>query len=131
MKFLFGSSAKVIQALIRDGFRCVVTRIYDLRFASVPYITMTDKELLAAGGVVRTECAHIVPDSTYFNLTASSPDKVWPFSGFLDLIPHLGLFCLCVGSLEAVRVHCRRLEWRESAFFVQCDDNAEGCSRLL
>jgi hypothetical protein len=45
---------------------------------------------------------------------------------FLDLIFYLcveGLFCLCVSSLEAVRVRCRERQWREGAFIVQCDDN--------
>lgn len=59
------------------------------------------------------EYAHIVPDSTYFNMIANSLDKVWPFAGVLDLIPHLGLFCLYVCSLEAVRVQFRQLECRE------------------
>ena len=81
-------SVNLIQALVRDGFRCVVTRIYDIRFESVPYITVTNEEVLAVGGTVRTDCAHIVPDSTYFNVATNSPDKVRPFSSFLDLIPY-------------------------------------------
>jgi len=64
---------------MRDGFRCVVSGIYDVRVLSVPYITVTKEEILAAagcvGGVVHTACAHIVPDSTYFNVTVNSPDK--------------------------------------------------------
>jgi hypothetical protein len=133
--FFHGSSANAIQALIRDGYRCVVSGIYDSiadSEDSEEKLSITKAEIMAAGGKVFTECAHIVPDcTTYFNVTGSS-DKVWPFSSFLDLIFYLcveGLFCLCVGRLEAVRVRCRKHQWREGAFIVQCDDDGAKCSR--
>ena len=101
-----------------------------MKVSSASDITVTDEEVLAAGGEMHSERAHIVPDSTSFNVIANS---VWPFSGLLDLMPYLCverlLFCLSVGCLEAVRVQC--LEWPESASVVQCDDDAEGCSRFL
>jgi hypothetical protein len=85
-KFFLDSSANAIQALIRDGYRCVVSGIYDSiadSEDSEEKLNITKAEIKAAGGKVFTECAHIVPDSTYFNVTDSS-DKVWPFSSFLD-----------------------------------------------
>lgn len=50
-----------IKALERDGFRCVVTGEYDHKNA--------DREIvIAAGGGVPTHCAHIIPDSTFFDV---------------------------------------------------------------
>jgi hypothetical protein len=54
-----------IQALERDGFRCVVTGKYDLKAS----MNISEQEVIAAGGAVNTECAHIVPDSTYFDVS--------------------------------------------------------------
>jgi hypothetical protein len=68
-------------------------------------MNITYEERRAAGGVVYTECTHIVPDSTFFTVTGNSLNNVWPFSCFLDLIPYLcvdRLFCLCDSSLETV-----------------------------
>ena len=64
-----------LQALIRDGYKCVVTRTYDeCAFSFV------DSELVLAADVpIHTELAHIVPQSTYFNVSStpgSSSDKV-------------------------------------------------------
>ncbi|KAF8261702.1 hypothetical protein EI94DRAFT_1605390, partial [Lactarius quietus] len=55
-----------IQALRRDGYRCLITGTYDLRVDSVPDIIVDDQQAQAHGGAY-TECAHIVPESTYFN----------------------------------------------------------------
>ncbi|KAF8256792.1 hypothetical protein EI94DRAFT_1638264, partial [Lactarius quietus] len=54
------------QALRRDGYRCLITGTYDLRVDSVPDIIVDDQQAQAHGGAY-TECAHIVPESTYFN----------------------------------------------------------------
>jgi hypothetical protein len=127
-------SAKAIQALIRDGFRCIVSGRYDANIDLVPYMNVTYKEIMEARGVVYTQCAHIVPDSTYFTVNGNSLNNVWQFSCLLDLIPYLcvdRLFCLRVGSLEVVRVQYRHPPRRESAFFVQCDDDAARCSRIV
>lgn len=53
------------QALERDGLRCVVTRKYDLAASR----SISEKQVIDAGGAVNTECAHIVPDSTYFDVS--------------------------------------------------------------
>ncbi|KAJ3731422.1 hypothetical protein DFJ43DRAFT_1132519 [Lentinula guzmanii] len=44
-----------VKALIRDRYRCVITGIYDL--------SMRETQL-----TVHLKCAHIVPDSTYFDV---------------------------------------------------------------
>ncbi|KAN0140517.1 hypothetical protein V8E53_001726 [Lactarius tabidus] len=66
------------QALIRDGYRCVVSGIYDSiadSEDSEEKLSITKAEIKAAGGKVFTECALTVPDSTYFNVTGSSDKK--------------------------------------------------------
>ncbi|KAF8125459.1 hypothetical protein EV363DRAFT_1402453 [Boletus edulis] len=58
------------QALIRDGYKCVVTGIYDA-MAEVDNTTAMD-------GTVHTELAHILPESTCFNVSdtrTSSPEE--------------------------------------------------------
>ncbi|KAF8427200.1 hypothetical protein L210DRAFT_3565195 [Boletus edulis BED1] len=60
------------QALIRDGYKCVVTGIYDA-MAEVDNTTAMD-------GTVHTELAHILPESTCFNVSdtrTSSPEEVF------------------------------------------------------
>lgn len=59
----FGSSANAIQALIRDGYRCITTGLYD----HSPNSGITDGEMIATGGACITRCIHIVPDSVYLN----------------------------------------------------------------
>ncbi|KAF4586503.1 hypothetical protein EYR38_010782 [Pleurotus pulmonarius] len=55
------------QALIRDGYRCVISGVYDILAESqLPGISL---EQLDAVGEVNTQCAHIVPASVRFNLT--------------------------------------------------------------
>jgi hypothetical protein len=63
------------QALVRDGFRCIVTGKYDM----ASDISHVDKNAVREAGVVNTECAHIVPESTYVdvsNTPTSPPHKV-------------------------------------------------------
>ncbi|KAG9225746.1 hypothetical protein CCMSSC00406_0007756 [Pleurotus cornucopiae] len=62
-------------ALIRDGYRCLITRRYDR--AAENKLDITPEELVAYGGLIATQCAHIIPASTYFdvNITRkSTPD---------------------------------------------------------
>ncbi|KAF9053840.1 hypothetical protein BDZ89DRAFT_939122, partial [Hymenopellis radicata] len=51
-------------ALIRDGFRCVVSGVYDE--AALTELGLTAEQALAHGGTVYTHCAYIVPEFTYF-----------------------------------------------------------------
>ncbi|KAN0139834.1 hypothetical protein V8E53_002496 [Lactarius tabidus] len=55
------------KALIRDGYRCIVTSQYDSSPNSKKKWNVTEEEVIAAGGVCITRCAHIAPDSMYFN----------------------------------------------------------------
>ncbi|KAF5339670.1 hypothetical protein D9757_014857 [Collybiopsis confluens] len=55
-----------IQALVRDQYRCVITARYDSAAADIPGLLDHDNDPLRTG-VSPTHCAHIVPDSNYFN----------------------------------------------------------------
>ncbi|KAK0442709.1 uncharacterized protein EV420DRAFT_1074455 [Desarmillaria tabescens] len=52
-------------ALVRDGFRCVVTGKYHRDALSE--VSASPEEIRAAG-VVHTQCAHIGPETTYFDM---------------------------------------------------------------
>ncbi|KAJ4488738.1 hypothetical protein C8J55DRAFT_423240 [Lentinula edodes] len=51
------------KALVRDGYRCVVTGIIDTKCKG--FFDLTE---LKNSGTLRTECAHIMPEATYFDL---------------------------------------------------------------
>jgi len=70
-----------MEALIRDGYKCVLTGKYDSQALDVPDI---DEETIIRVGAVNTRCAHIAPESTYFNdfEHPNSPEKVRTY-GFL------------------------------------------------
>ncbi|KAK0203364.1 hypothetical protein DFS33DRAFT_1261934, partial [Desarmillaria ectypa] len=55
-----------LHALVRDGFRCVVAGNYHRDTLSE--ISASTDEVREAG-VVYTQCAHIVPEPTYFNVS--------------------------------------------------------------
>ncbi|KAJ3891823.1 hypothetical protein GG344DRAFT_46573, partial [Lentinula edodes] len=50
-------------ALVRDGYRCVVTGIIDTNCKG--FFDLTE---LKKSGTLRTECAYIIPEATYFGL---------------------------------------------------------------
>ncbi|KAJ8691654.1 hypothetical protein PTI98_011204 [Pleurotus ostreatus] len=55
-------------ALIRDGYRCLITGRYDR--AAEKKLDITPEELVAYGGLIATQCAHIIPipASTHFDV---------------------------------------------------------------
>ncbi|KAG7085671.1 hypothetical protein E1B28_003216 [Marasmius oreades] len=57
------------QALIRDGYRCVVTGKYHAEIPASFEVDEEDKNLVDS---VFTQCAHVVPEATYFDIS----DKV-------------------------------------------------------
>ena len=67
------------QALIRDGYRCVVTKKYDA--SSVRQIRELRDMVVSDGPnsarTERTQCAHIFSESTNLNIAPGS-DKVCP-----------------------------------------------------
>jgi hypothetical protein len=67
---------------VRDGYRCLVTGIYDVQAESDPNINIDEEIILAAGGDVYTRCAHIVPDPIYLDVSTNTFKKVNPFSFF-------------------------------------------------
>ena len=69
------------QALIRDGYRCVVTGRYDEK------MTAKNKELASMAiesGIppAVTQCAHIFSESTNVNIAPESGKVSHPFSSF-------------------------------------------------
>ncbi|KAK0435688.1 uncharacterized protein EV420DRAFT_1592662 [Desarmillaria tabescens] len=59
-------------ALVRDGFRCVVTGSYDHNTVEE---TSASTDEIGEAGTVYTRCAHIVPESTYFNVSDQGPSN--------------------------------------------------------
>src|SRR6267154_1124709 len=59
----------ILKALVRDGFRCIVTGYYDYRLL-IPEVR---QELEADAGATITECAHIFPES--IAMTSGIDDK--------------------------------------------------------
>jgi hypothetical protein len=51
---------------MRDRQRCVVTGKYD--DAVFDLNTLSVEEILTAGGTTLTQCTHILPESTFFNV---------------------------------------------------------------
>lgn len=96
-----------MQALERDGFRCVVTGKYDLAAS----ISISEQQVIAAGGAVNTECAHIVPDSTYFNVSNTSTSSSVKVNCYMCFQFYHGsnpyperVFSIRVGGFEALRL---------------------------
>ncbi|KII93031.1 hypothetical protein PLICRDRAFT_672317 [Plicaturopsis crispa FD-325 SS-3] len=89
-------------ALERDSYRCLVTGKYDALAAKrgVPL-----SEIQKFGSAVNTECAHIVPASTYFNLGASDPDKASKRDYAASVLAVLQRFGYNVDQLNGEKVH--------------------------
>ncbi|KII93012.1 hypothetical protein PLICRDRAFT_170811 [Plicaturopsis crispa FD-325 SS-3] len=91
-----------VSALERDSYRCLVTGRYDALAAKrgVPL-----SEIQKFGSAVHTECAHIVPASTYFNLGASEPDKASEKDYAASVLAVLQRFGYNVDQLNGEKVH--------------------------
>lgn len=71
-----------LKALVRDGFRCVVSGKYDANSIRDNKELELELEHEPGRGVSATECAHILPESTNANISGSSnaqSDKVYFF----------------------------------------------------
>ncbi|KAH7887231.1 hypothetical protein F5I97DRAFT_1807702 [Phlebopus sp. FC_14] len=92
------------QALVRDGFRCVVTGLYDR--AAVAAKVLAPKDVNNMGMIpIFTECAHIVPSSTYFDLSdtgTSFSHTVHYAASVLAVFKHFGYD---VDKLTEEKVH--------------------------
>ncbi|KAK7037503.1 hypothetical protein VNI00_010995 [Paramarasmius palmivorus] len=84
------------QALIRDGFRCVATGMYDSKALQVPELAEERK-----ANLINTECAHIVPQSTYFNVSTDSDKRDYSAS----VLAVLQRFGYDVQNLNGEKVH--------------------------
>jgi hypothetical protein len=77
----------LFKALVRDGFRCVISGLYDAN--SVLHNEELELELEEAADAEAspTECAHIFPESTNANISGSNAqgDKVCFFPTYLDV----------------------------------------------
>ncbi|KDQ34141.1 hypothetical protein PLEOSDRAFT_1024167, partial [Pleurotus ostreatus PC15] len=95
-----------LQALVRDGYRCLITRRYDR--AAENELDITPEELIAYGGLIATQCAHITPASTYFDVNITTrestpdPNKKDYAASVLAVLKHFGYD---VDTLNGVGVH--------------------------
>ncbi|KAK1228121.1 hypothetical protein PQX77_008856 [Marasmius sp. AFHP31] len=90
------------QALIRDGFQCVVTGLYDNSAFDESASGRIDQEAIRDVKIsVNTECTHIVPESTYFNTSNTPAEKDYPAS----LLAVLKRFGYDVDNLNGAKVH--------------------------
>ena len=85
-----------------------MTGKYDVQGKKLPGL---DKKDIRRSGVVYTECAHIVPESTYFDISTptGSPEKVRPRCVSAAAVAEFivtpeSLFRLSVGCFEAFRL---------------------------
>jgi hypothetical protein len=87
----------LFKALVRDGFRCVISGQYDVTSVerSKELELELERNVDATAGVCFAECAHIFPESTNLNAkisgttstsnNASAADKVYSFPIYLDV----------------------------------------------
>ncbi|KZT08980.1 uncharacterized protein LAESUDRAFT_647704, partial [Laetiporus sulphureus 93-53] len=87
-------------ALIRDGFKCVVTGIYDTEAVGIRGI---DQEDILRVTTVNTECAHIVPESTFFDVSRPSSPEKKDYSA--SVLAVLKCFGCDVRNLNGAKVH--------------------------
>ena len=90
-----------LKALVRDGFRCVVSGKYDANSVRDNKELELELEHEPGRAVSATECAHILPESTNANISGSSnaqSDKVYFF-------PTLDVFLFITWTYTVVSKH--------------------------
>ncbi|KAF8349100.1 hypothetical protein F5887DRAFT_879149 [Amanita rubescens] len=101
------------QALIRDGYKCVVTGKYDMEAYKG---SLVDRRVIhAAGNPVHTELAHILPDSTYFDVsdTRTSSPKEYAAS----VLAVLSRFGYDVEKINGPKVHSL-FKWKKTRMII-------------
>ncbi|RDB20369.1 hypothetical protein Hypma_012576 [Hypsizygus marmoreus] len=92
------------QALVRDGYRCLISGKYDALARKA--LDLPLEEILKFGPAVYTECAHIVPASTYFNVnTANSNTDPNKKDYAASVLAVLKCFGYDVDKLNGANVH--------------------------
>ncbi|KAK0216735.1 hypothetical protein EDD85DRAFT_798168 [Armillaria nabsnona] len=88
-------------ALVRDGFRCVVTGVYDQNTVGE---TSASLDEIGEAGTVYTQCTHIVPESPYFNVSGQDPNntKLDYAASVSAVLKHFGYD---VNQLSGAKVH--------------------------
>ena len=81
-------SCLLFKALVRDGFRCIISGRYDR--SSIEQNDELEREYKGAPNARPgpTHCAHIFPESTNANISGTSDnaaDKVYFFPTYLDV----------------------------------------------
>ena len=82
------------QTLIRDGYRCVVTKKYDE--VSVSQIQELEERVTSdpTAGTEPTQCAQIFPQSTYHKIEPDSDKVCPPFDFFAFWLTNNVYLCL-------------------------------------
>ncbi|EPQ57615.1 hypothetical protein GLOTRDRAFT_120712 [Gloeophyllum trabeum ATCC 11539] len=95
------STAKA-QALLRDGYRCAVTGAYDTLAQDMLNDELADPQVW----LVDTECAHIVPESTYFNVNTDNSQEASSKKDYVaSVLTVLSRFGYDVDKLNGPKVH--------------------------
>ncbi|EPQ61155.1 hypothetical protein GLOTRDRAFT_109333 [Gloeophyllum trabeum ATCC 11539] len=95
------STAKA-QALLRDGYRCTVTGAYDFLAQDMLNDELADPQVW----LVDTECAHIVPESTYLNVNTDDSQQASSRKDYAaSVLTVLSRFGYDVDKLNGPKVH--------------------------
>lgn len=90
------------RALLRDGFKCVVSGKYDTKAIAVDSISKND---IRQFGIVHTECAHVVPESTYFDVSTTRTSSNEKKDYAASVLAVLKRFGYDIENLNGPKVH--------------------------